>query len=387
MRVSLVLLLVSACGFPTLTREDPSGGGGSGGTDAGPIPLDAQLCYGSILKVCFANSADVPTAPVTLPSSMATLIDTDVSVLCNKANNQSGNYCVVVGTSLTLQNTQTLRSFGSKPLVLLSTGTMDIEGTVDVSSARGPDQSSAGAGANPSACVAGTLAAGAGGGYGGSFGGKGGAGETITGNTNPGAGAGGTPADALTAFPTTLRGGCAGSIGGGLPSEFGTGGNGGGAIALIASQLILNGTINASGSGGTGGPATTSSLIGGSGGGGGGSGGMIIIDVDTTKIGGSGIVFANGGGGGAGGAPGAGHGGDDGLESSGPFDTPKGGLNSGARDGGEGGDGTSGTSLNGKPGSGSKNLGGGGGGGGGAGFVHAPGLNAANVSPPSQNPS
>jgi hypothetical protein len=373
--VATVAPTLAACSF----TGNGDGGGSGSGTDASTVPPDAQQCFGSIVKVCFTKAGDIPNAAAALPTDTIFALNTDSDPLCNTANDQSSNYCVIAGTTLMLASTQTLRAVGSKPLVLLAMGTMDIEGTVDVSSNRNPDLvTSKGAGANPSACVAGMDAQGAGGGYGGSFGGKGGAGETLTGGSNPGAGAGGIAADPITTFPTTLRGGCAGSSGGGTLS--GKAGSGGGAVALIASQLSVNGKINASGSGGHGGSAVQV------GGGGGGSGGMIILDVTAANIGGTGMVFANGGGGGQGGAPGAGHEGDDGIESSAPATAALGGANTN-KDGGSGGNGSAGTLLIGKIGNSSQNLGGGGGGGGASGLVHAPTLNTANVAPPSKDPT
>ncbi|HET9626871.1 MAG TPA: hypothetical protein VFP84_36175 [Kofleriaceae bacterium] len=368
----MILLSISACGFPALERADDGGMGGN--VDS---PPDAQQCFGSIVKVCFANNAALPTTNP-LPQDATIQIDTDSDPLCNAHDNdQKANYCVIAGNAVILASTQSIRGYGSKPLVLLATRNMDIEGTVDVSSNRNPDPIIArGAGANPAVCTGGVAPTGSGGGFGGSFGGKGGAGETVIGG---GGGIGGTPADPLTSLPAVLRGGCSGSAGGNTGG--GAAGIGGGAVALVASQISLNGKVNASGGGGKGGAANQV------GGGGGGAGGMIILDADPTKIGGTGLVFANGGGGGQGGSPGGGHDGDDGGESAAPATAATGGAGTGGKDGGSGGTGSFGTSLVGRIGSGSQNQGGGGGGGGGAGFVHAPTLNPANVAPPSKDPT
>lgn len=359
--------LAAACSF-----KGNKDNGDGGGTDASQIPPDAQQCFGSIVKVCFTTAGGIPTAPAALPTDTVITLNTDSDPLCNTANDQSSKYCVVAGTTLTLSSTQTLRAVGSKPLVLLSTGTMDIEGVVDVSSNRNPDPVlSKGAGANPTGC-AGTSPVVNGGGFGGSFGGKGGNGETTT------SGIGGIAANPLPALPTSLRGGCAGGQG---ANSGGAGGSGGGALALVAAQLSVNGKINASGAGGSGGAATSC------GGGGGGSGGMIILDVEPPKLGGSGIIFADGGSGGQGGSPGAGHEGVDGAEPTDPTMAALGGAGGNGRDGGTGGNGSFSTSLSGKIGDGSQNAGGGGGGGGGAGFVHANGFSANNIAPPSKDPA
>jgi hypothetical protein len=332
-------------------------------------PDASSTCFGSFVKVCFTTLADVPKMPVMLPIDDTIEIDTDSSPMCDQHNDRN-EYCVVAGAGFTLAAGKSIRSYGTRPLVLLSTTTMTLEvtSTVDVSSNRNIGPKNTGANANPSVCISGTLPELAGGGFGGSFGGKGGDGERLTGA----AATTGVAAVALTSPPTQLRGGCPGGNGDAA------GGSGGGAVALIAGTSIqIDGKINASGAGGRGGPATQS------GGGGGGSGGMIVIDAPSITA--TGPLFANGGGGGQGG-DGAGGNlgiGDEGGESPAPPTPAPAGNNTG-RDGGAGGAGSSGIKLGGSNagGGGGSSGGGGGGGGGGAGFIHAHGV-TTNISPPS----
>jgi hypothetical protein len=91
-----------------------------------------------------------------------------------------------------------------------------------------------------------------------------------------------------------LAGGCPG--GGTRVSDptSGRGGNGGGALYLIAGvELTVAGTVSASGAGGEAG-----NLFGFRGGGGGGSGGMVVVQSKSVSV--TGFVSANGGGGGQG---------------------------------------------------------------------------------------
>jgi len=301
-------------------------------------------------------------------------IDTAESTLCDQNNDRKNDFCVIAGASVTLPASRTIKAFGPKPLVLLSTLGMILQGNsiIDVSSHSIANPQATGAGANPASCINGNAAALAGGGYGGSFGGQGGDGERLTGSPATS----GVAAPQLVAPPTLpLRGGCPGGTG---DSSGGLGGNGGGAVALIAfASIQLDGKINASGAGGHGGPATKS------GGGGGGSGGMIVLDSPSIQA--TGPLFANGGGGGQGGTGGASAlAGDDGGESLAPPTPAPGGNNTTGREGGSAGGGSAGNRLGGTNAGNTPATtnGGGGGGGGGAGFIRAPGV-STNIAPPS----
>ena len=345
-----LLALVAACGF----TGNHKGDGGVGDDDA---PNEFPFCYGSFPKVCFQVA---PTDARTFTDAI-TVIDTASTMQCDQGNDQKDHYCVVAGNGFTINNAQKLAAHGSKPLILLSTTMFDLSGDIDVSSSRNGIQTK-GPGADPAECAMGAPPVGSSGGYGGSFHGKGGVGSE--GNTSDGVG--GTAPEPLAPFPSTLRGGCPGGGGNtiGALGE-GSGGSGGGAVAIIATQVHINGRINASGEGGRGGPGSKS------GGGGGGSGGMIVIDSSMIQHDSRAAIWANGGGGGQGG--GTGMGGSSGNESTGPS---VGALAStGTAIGANGGGGSVGAVLMGGTGiSDAGSGGGGGGGGGGAGFVHVQGI-------------
>jgi hypothetical protein len=358
--------------------EGDSDGGTPGATPDGATPADAapdalQLCFGSYPNVCFSTLADVPTEALTPPQE----IDTASSPLCGTRNNQP-TFCVVAARGLTIA-AGTVRSYGARPLVLLSTTTFDLAGTLDVSSTSGAVTHPTGPGVvDIASCTDGAVTPDrSSGGYGGSFGGKGGDGQKQDGGRPPVAG----PA---VSFPAALRAGCPGASG--SPDKEGTltgiGGKGGGAVTIIATTINLNGQINASGAAGTAGPAVKS------GGGGGGSGGMIVLDSPSIIAGAGFALFANGGGGGQGGALALNGGpGQDGHESTGPM-VPGAGGNNFTTPGGSGGSGAFGTlSKDGLPAqtTGLSGNAGGGAGGGAAGFIRAHGI-TTNISPASTDP-
>src|SRR4051794_27088901 len=135
MRLWMALVaLLPACGFGGNSSSD-------GGHDA---PPDGQQCFGTFVRVCFASAAAIPMTPKQLGD---TDIDTDASPECNQDNDQALHYCVVVGAGLTLMTGKKVTAHGGKPLILLSTTTMDVLGDVDVSSHR--LGSLRGAGASP----------------------------------------------------------------------------------------------------------------------------------------------------------------------------------------------------------------------------------------------
>jgi len=362
--------MLPACGFqssPALNND--------ANNDAPPDAPPTQ--FGSVIKVKFNSSSDIPTKSPTLTTD----IDTDTSPLCDMHNDQDAKYCVIVGTSIAVASGMTLRAHGTKPLVLLATDTFDLEGKIDVSSKHGDPKFGAGA-KPPGSCLATTAAIGHSGGYGGSFGGAGGMGGTPVSTTGEAAG---VPAPAIT-LPTELRGGCPGGDGAGNVGSAGSGGSGGGAVAIIAvTSIHLNGQINASGAGGLGGTGNGS----GGGGGGGGSGGMIVLDAPVIDAGAGPNVwlYANGGGGGQGGtASGAGSGaGDDGMESPDPTTQAPAGANIN-RSGGRGGSGSAGTIKDGDPATAAVNSGNGGSGGGGSGFIRSPAIAGAVFAPDRMSP-
>ncbi len=315
------------------------------------VAMDGGSCYGTGFgRTCLTTP---PGTPATLTAQR---VDTDTSPLC--ATDVVGNppWCVIAATDLTI-GAGTLSAIGSKPLVLVATGSLLVDGTIDIASHRG-GQTGAGAvpATNTTLCDPGTPPGNNGGGAGGSFGTKGGKGGN----------AGGTAGAIQPA--TALRGGCAGQDGkSGTP---GLEGLGGGAIYLIAGTTItVGGAINASGAGGTAG------VNGDAGGGGGGAGGLIGLDAPMVTNGGA--IFANGGGG----AEGSGNQtkGNDGNESQNGVAAAQ---TTSASNGGEGGAGGAVTAA----GDGaSANGSGGGGGGGGAGAIRlfqATAITGGVVSPP-----
>lgn len=355
-----------ACGF----RSSGNGGMIDGG-------IDAPKCFGTIFQICFPASK-VPTTPRVLTAGL-TQIDTDMTdpgSACDQNNDQNAKYCVVAAAGLMLPADAMLTAHGTKPLVLLSTTTMELLGSIDVSSHQTGGAQLRGAGASPTdpACASATPPTGGGGGAGGSFGSPGGGG----GDQGMPAAGGGKAGSALDRFPAALRGGCKGDEGsapGGSPAA---GGDGGGAIDLIAAmQIHVDATINASGGGAQGGAMGPTN-----GGGGGGSGGMIVLDSTQPLMFGPNVkLWANGGSGGQGGSTTAD--GAAGGESSSPMARALGANGSGT--GGAGGDGSVGTGFGGKGVNAS--IGGAGGGGGGGGFIHAPGHDPTSmISPPSSDP-
>jgi hypothetical protein len=376
MRASLAFfLMVGSCGYPPLPRFGGDAGDARADADTRETP-DANLCFGSYVKVCFDAVGDVPTAPAPLPDAVLVEFDTETSTMCDQHNDRKADYCVIAGAGMVIQAGHALRAFGKKPLVLLSTTTITMSGSIDVSSNHSPGATNLGAGANPTGMCAGLVeATGNSGGYGGSFHGAGGVGASAGGGTSGG------PAAAMDSFPPSLRGGCPGGNGstmaGGTP---GAGGSGGGAVALVAmTSILVDSEIRASGAGGHGGAGNTS------GGGGGGSGGMIVLEAPMVMDTGGAKVWANGGGGGQGGAmlgtPGTDIG-ADGEESGMPMTAALGGTSTNT--GGDGGSSSVGLRLFGNPGN-TGGANGGGAGGGGAGFIHAPGVDPSpmHVSPSS----
>jgi hypothetical protein len=325
-----ITVVVTACSYsPTPVP---------GGTDATP-----ENCFGSIVTVC-------PVTPPTEPTMFggSTMIDTTGTGCI--VTEPAVDACVIAGTEIAIATGVTVRGVGGRPLVLLSTGTFRIDGTLDVASRRGD---APGAGADPAVCGAGTPPSNGttiafGGGHGGAFGNAGGSG----GPGDPDGNGGIAPAVAAFSF----HGGCPGQTGG---NSAGRGGSGGGAVALIATSIEVTGSIHASGAGGDG------SAVEGAGGSGGGSGGAIVLDATAIDI--AGLVLAHGGGGGEGSGGNVSDPGDD------PATATVAVGGSGNSDGGDGGaGGTAAEGANGSPPSANPaGPSGGGGGGGGCGVIRA----------------
>jgi hypothetical protein len=331
-----------------------------------PTP-DGAVCYGNgLVRPCFASP---PTGTLTYT---ATVIDTDTSNMCASLVGANANsWCVLAGSSITV-STGFLAATGSRPLVLVSTGTINIQGVLSVASSRQFNRS--GPAANVAGCNAGTAPTMTSGGAGGSFGGKGGNGAVAGGGTA------GISGNALTV--TALRGGCPGQDGADAAAmgRGGDGGDGGGAVWLFAATSItISGSITASGMAGLNADANSSS-----GGGGGGAGGFIGLEAPTVMN--TGNVFANGGGGGE--ASGSMSTGNPGGESTNATTAGAGGAG-GTNFGSDGGNGSVGGTLTGQVGvatctSPCTTPAAGGGGGGGAGIIKVVPAQSigGNVSPP-----
>lgn len=302
MRISVWLgLLVTSFTFSTAC-----GGGGSDGDKPDAMPDALTLtCDARYTSLC----ANLDTA-MEKSFLVAGEINTDTGADCAKYPFVAidSPYCVVLGANITVAAGVTLRAIGSRPLVLLSSGNITVDGTIDVSSRRAtrdavPVAETVGAAGNYSMCSAfrrqvDSSVDGGAGGAGGTFGGTGGGGGDGNYDIINARAQGGLAPENPDTFPETmLRGGCRAQNGGNAgptATNGGKGGPGGGVVVLSAKLgIVVNGAIAANGAGGMGGGAQA-------GGGGGGSGGLIILQGATVRR--AGKLTANGGGGGEGGA-------------------------------------------------------------------------------------
>lgn len=279
---------------------------------------------------------------------------------------KSGVINVLLVTTFELRANRTFRVIGSKPFGIVASEDIIIDGLLDASSTRVLTVIVDGAGSlDAAACGTATPTdpgahdGGAGGGGGGAFQGAGGFGQE--GDDDGANHAGALGGIAVQSLPPGPRGGCPGGKGGSNGQGLSDGGRGGGAIYLVAADMIFvkaMGKVAAGGAGGEGGRT----LEGG--GAGGGSGGMILVEADRVKI--DGLLAANGGAGG-GGAGGVGAGGDGGNAFVSSTMAAGGGVPS--LPGGAGEAGSVGNNLNGVDNDNQTPNGGGGGGGGGAGVI------------------
>ncbi|MBA3817951.1 MAG: hypothetical protein H0X17_03600, partial [Deltaproteobacteria bacterium] len=168
--------------------------------DAKVTPDSTPRCYGSggLLVVC----VDDPLEPMLAVSG---LIDTGADPRCLVVTQAEGpELCVMAAQQITVP--QLARVRGTRPLVLVATGTISITSSLDVAS---KETGRIGPGASAD-CAAGDDGVGgvanASGGAGGSFGFRGGGGGSTTSL------AGGTPGDEVPLV--TVIGGCSGGSGG-----------------------------------------------------------------------------------------------------------------------------------------------------------------------------
>ena len=336
--------------------------------DASIAPVDV-LEPDSIPNGCYGGGLTVicPDDPITGQDNINVLttqsIDTTNSALCEPYHLLTGpdaSLCVIAAKSITITVVGRWNVTGTRPLVVIGSMSIDVNGTIDVASHR---NGTTGPGADSSKCASGTSPLNDQGGPGGSFGTTGGNGGGVDVGLP-------VPAGLPTTKPvTTLRGGCPGLRGSGGNAN--GSGSGGGAVYLIADSISIGGTINASGASGNGAGLSA-------GGSGGGSGGMIALDAPTIQTTAAARIFANGGGGGEGG--GGSNGGNDGNDPTGPAIVPAGGQNN-AGGGGDGGDGAFGATAA-ETGENGADSGGGGGGGAGVIRVFPSRMLGGSISPP-----
>jgi hypothetical protein len=359
----------------TVTVEALAAGGTSIGAQsvqatlpAGTLMIDMMGPSDCTMPSCWplVPSNFDPCTPMDLPNNLGNLIiaadevfDTDTGTLQGGVVGEAyppgvGTYWLVYLTTLQVESGHRLQVHGVKPLIIVATDFVTIDGLVEVelpSSVQTPGcTSTAGSGMSLNAA----------GGGGGSFGTTGGAG----GASGTSIGAPGTPgAQYGLSTLVPLVTGCSGGSGGVASTNIGgAGGRGGGAIEISAMTSIsigANAYIQAWGIGGGPGVAVPCMTCF-PGGGGGGSGGAILLEAPTITV--DGDVCADGGGGGegAGTGPQGGTRGDC---------TTAGGSAGGhaSSDGGDGGNGDPKFPITGGTGMGN---GGGGGGGGGQGRIH-----------------
>jgi hypothetical protein len=380
--VLLCTLASAGCGLSSERFIGPD----AGGTDA----VAAQTCFGSgFMQLCLQTPPTGQWPVATPPPPTPIQIDTSPKSSDCAPLMTGGDYCVVAGTTITIDTI--VRATGSRPLVLLASDSITVNGSgiVDVGSHRSGSSAGPGAGeATDGVCHVGMPPADpaiggisessavrvGGGGAGGSFilqGGMGGHGAGIP-ETMLYTSTGGGPWGSVTAESlTSLRGGCPGQQGAsqeakGVAPSGGAGGDGGGAVFLIAGNTItINGSILAGGEGGAG----ATNIGQASGGGGGGTGGTIGFDAMVIMAGSSSVIATGGGGG---------QGGDSGRTATaaagedGSFTTAAaGGAGGSGANGGSGGAGSigPGPGLDGAIGALHTGGGGGGGGGGGPGVI------------------
>jgi hypothetical protein len=254
----------------------------------------------------------------------------------------SGDVAVWSVGDLTIDSGVTLEVVGARPLVVVASGDVAVNGVFAVYGDRkrpGPGgaapASGTGKGGN-GAKAAGTDASGGGGAGHATNGGAGGA---------QGAVAGGTPGPIANADGALLVGGAGGGHGGGFPGTCtdptrGKGGFGGGALQISAVGKITiagTGVIDAGGGAGLGGckSAGPDDIV--TGGGGGGAGGIVVLESPSgIELKSGAEIAAGGGGGGEGGSTSdPGKDGESGISQ--PARAATGGGGSGGGSGGAGG--------------------------------------------------
>lgn len=347
-----IFFLIAGC------KYDPAGNnpGGDAGDDNPDGTPDAQVCFGSAgWTVCLMP---LPTDPVVLTGTIDTNPGAPLCANPTPAMWMAGGQrdaCFIIGTTITLASAETVDVEGDRPLVLLATESISIDGTLDVAShladgKRGPG-ASFDTGCNSSNGQSNSSRGGGGGGGSfGTLGADGGAGDS--GNAQKG-----LPGPVASPPHDLLRAGCRGGGGSQGADDGRSGAHAGGAVYLVASTITIAGVINASGAGGEGGDASRGGAAGG------GAGGMIALDASLLTV--TGTLIANGGGGGGG----ADNGNDGGNGGEANPTTPLVAATLGTKGGPAGGDGGAGATRDTIASPGAQAGDGGGGGGGGLGVI------------------
>ncbi len=317
-------LVVGACSAvvaPDIRRLAPP-------NDAGAVTIDAFIEPGTDTGI---PSVDAPVAPGSIaPSNVeAALLDQGTRDLvievaasfdttaCSATmadarvvrQRDGSEVCALVVRNARITAAGALRVFGLRPLAVLASGDVEIEGTLDLS-ARGPERGPGGGAGGTAAAPDGSgVTRGLGGSTNGIYsdGGGGGGGLCSPGGRGGAGGlaSGGVRSDGLPGQLEPLTGGGGGGLGPGgarpiSTGNAGFGGGGGGAIQISArGTLRVRGRIFAGGGGGGAGLPDERFVNWGAGGGGGGGGG-ILLEATTLRIEDSASLLASGGSGGSG---------------------------------------------------------------------------------------
>lgn len=243
-----------------------------------PTPHCAYIEPKYLPNVCDAMATTGPRSVAIFET-----IDTSVDTTCNGGivpQTNGPDICIVRYESFKIESTGGWRVTGARVLAIVTDGTLQVTGKLDVSSDLG---GVVGPGTSPSRGGAGTENVSGGAGF-----------ATNGGNGGSTPGSGGPSYDPLTE-PYFV-----GGRGGGVRTTYcGSGGSGGGAATLISCRqaVVIDGTVDASGGGGRGGRAGSMGM-GNCPGAGGGAGGYVVLQGVDVRV--SGQMFANGGGGGCG---------------------------------------------------------------------------------------
>nr|MBA3392908.1 hypothetical protein [Deltaproteobacteria bacterium] len=97
------------------------------------IPPDALVCFGTGFGAVCLPAA--PSTPLALPATAA--FDTGGGGCTHVVTLGGTAMCVLAGTTVTLAAATTFRAIGPRPLIIVASQTMAINGSLSVSSLRG----------------------------------------------------------------------------------------------------------------------------------------------------------------------------------------------------------------------------------------------------------